>query len=59
MYLLISVHACILRGVKRQDIMKETLMLALWLLESEKFEKWNQSYTLDVTKFKFNIFLWI
>ena len=47
---------CVHRVVKRQDIVKETLMFALWSPESEIFEKWNQIDTLDVAKFKFNIF---
>ena len=46
---------CMPRGVKRPDIVKEILMFALWSLESKMFGKWSQIYTLDVTKFKFNI----
>ena len=37
------------------DIVKEILIFDLWSLESKMFEKWSQIYTLDVTKFKFNI----
>ena len=44
---------CVRRGVKRPDIVKETLMFALWSLEPEIFGKWNQINTLDVTKFKY------
>ena len=42
---------CVPCGVKKPDIVKEILMLALWSLESEIFEKWSQIYTLDFTKF--------
>ena len=48
---------CVPRGVKRHDIVKEILMFALWSLESEIFGKWSQIYTLDVTKFKFNVLI--
>ena len=49
-------HAyCVPHGVKRSDIVKEILMSALWSSESKMFGKWNQIYTLNVTKFKFNI----
>ena len=30
-------------------------MFAFWSLESQIFEIWNKIYTLDVTKFQFNI----
>ena len=46
---------CVSRGIKRPDIVKEILVFALWSLESKMFGKWSQFYTLDVTKFKFNI----
>ena len=45
------------RGVKRPDIVKEFLMFALWSLKSMMFGKWSEIYSLDVTKFKLNIFL--
>ena len=55
-YLFTCMHVyCVPRGVKRPDIVKEILMFALWSLESKMFGKWSQIYTLDVTKFKFNI----
>ena len=31
------------------------MMFAFWSLESQIFEIWNKIYTLDVTKFQFNI----
>ena len=46
---------CLPRGVKRQAIVKEIFMFALWSLESEIIGKWSQIYTLDVINFKFNI----
>ena len=43
-------------GVKRSDIVKKKIVcLVVIVQKSDVFGKWSKIYTLDVTKFKFNI----
>ena len=46
---------CVPRGVKRKNVVKEALNDVCRLVIRITMEIWNKIYTLDVTKFQFNI----